>query len=218
MITKWANIEDDGAPHALLRRVAGHVPVDAIDTLWVFPTRRSAGIESTVLVLSAFDTDDADRRRVGAIRFLVTRDRKGKAAVEEHVFEYARAPAGAIQRVVDGVMRRLGDDASEPPRAHTIDGDADRWRALLRELGGSDAADDADDAGDAAHTVGAARAGDAAHIDDAAHAARADDPIAAAAADIEGAAITAPDPDATDTTEPAEDGDQASAARATANP
>jgi len=142
MITKWVNIDDAGAPHVLLRRVAAHVPVVAIDTIWIFPTRRSAGIESTVFVLSIFDGDDAQRRRVGAIRFIATRDRKGRATVEDHIHEYARAPASAIQRAVDGVMRRLRDEAAEPPRPHAIDGDIENWRALLRELGGPDAADD----------------------------------------------------------------------------
>jgi hypothetical protein len=142
MTTKWANIEDEAAPHALLRRVSAYVPITAIDSIWIFPTRRSGAIESTVLVLSTFDGDGDERRRVGAIRFLVTRDRKGRATIEDQIHEYASAPTGAIQRVVDGVMRRLGDEAADPPRPHAIEGDLDNWRALLRELGGSDVVDD----------------------------------------------------------------------------
>jgi hypothetical protein len=140
MTQQWVNVDDEGATHALLRRLAARVPPAAIDTLWIFPTRKSAGIESTVLVLSVFDADDASRRRVGAVRYLVTRDRKARATVQEQIHEYALAPTDALQRVVDGVMRRLGDDAVEPPRAHAIEGDTARWQTLLRELGGPDPA------------------------------------------------------------------------------
>lgn len=132
---QWVNTDDDGAMHALLSRLCDRVAVDAIDTLWLFSTRRAIGIESTVCVISAFDIDSADRRRVGAVRWLVTRDRKGQATIEEEVHEYATAPADAVPRVVDGVLRRIGADALETPRAVEVGGDAQRWADLLRELG-----------------------------------------------------------------------------------
>lgn len=159
MNRQWVNIDDEGAAYALLRRLAGQLPVTAIDTLWLFPTRRASGVESTVAVISAFDAENESRRRVGAVRWLVTRDRRGAATVEEEMYEYATAPADALQRVVDGVMRRLGDDTREPPRAVELAGDEGTWADLLRDLGAppeqpgeSDAAEEAEAEEDGAPT------------------------------------------------------------------
>ncbi|MGD8276721.1 MAG: hypothetical protein PVH00_01790 [Gemmatimonadota bacterium] len=139
MITaKWANIEDEGALHALLRRLESGIAVERIDELWIFPTRRASGAESTVLVVSAFG-DDPARRRVGAVHFKVVRDRKGAATVEQDMREYATAPADAVARAVEGVLRRLGDDASQSPRWEPIGGDPSRFETLVRELGGGPA-------------------------------------------------------------------------------
>jgi hypothetical protein len=138
MIRQWVNIEDEGAPHLLLRRIEARIPAAQIDTLWIFPVRRGAGIESSVIVVSSFEPAETDRRRVSAVRFIVTRDKKGRATVEEQFFDFAFAPADTLPRVVDGVMRRLGDEAVAPPQAHVIQSDAERWTALLRELGAPD--------------------------------------------------------------------------------
>jgi hypothetical protein len=137
---QWVNIDDEGALHVLLQRLASTVPVDSIDALWILPTRRSTGIESTVVILSVFDSVDPLRRRVGAVRWLVTRDRKGRATVEEQMNEYASAPADALQRIVEGVMRRLGDNSVEPAQPRIIAGDAREWSALLRSLGAPETA------------------------------------------------------------------------------
>jgi hypothetical protein len=135
---KWANIEDEGALHALLRRLGSEIAVERIDELWIFPTRRAAGAESTVMVVSAFD-EDPDRRRVGSVHFKVVRDRRGAATVEQDMREYATATVAAVARAVDGVLRRLGDDASQSPRWEQIGGAIDRFESLVRELGGAPA-------------------------------------------------------------------------------
>jgi hypothetical protein len=132
---QWVNVDDDGAAWALLGRLAEQLPVETIDSLWLFPTRRASGVESTVVVISVFDPDNEMRRRVGAVRWLVTRDRRGAATVNQEMHEYATAPADALQRVVDGVMRRLGDVTRDPPRAVDLRGDAGVWDELLREMG-----------------------------------------------------------------------------------
>jgi hypothetical protein len=132
----WVNMADDGALHALLERVPAPIPVDAIDEIWIFPTRRRGAIESTVFAIATFD-DDPQRRRVLTAHFTVTRDRKGAAKVDETVAEHASAPAGSLARVVDGVLRRLGDEVSSPPRAERIEGLRHRWDDLIRELGGT---------------------------------------------------------------------------------
>lgn len=133
---KWANIgEDAGALHALIQRIPGHVPVEAIDYLWIFPPRQIAVGESTVVVVGAFDADP-ERRRVVTAHFTVSRNRKGAATVRDRFDEHGSAPEPAVPRIVQGVLRRLGEDADAEPRAEQVQGDPDRWNALITDLGG----------------------------------------------------------------------------------
>lgn len=135
--TKWVNTEsDDGALPALLQRMEAQLPADAIHALWIFPTRRAGSIESTVIVAACGDPDP-DRRRVYTARFTVIRDKRGRPKVEELLQEHATAPADALSRVVDGVVRRIGDEAAQPPRHAVIDADPERFDALIVELGGT---------------------------------------------------------------------------------
>jgi hypothetical protein len=137
---KWVNTEaDEGALPALLQRLATLLPPDTIDDLWIFPTRRAASAESTVFVVSTF-TDDAQRRHVFTAHFTVLRDRKGRATVNQQLHEHALAPSESLERVVDGVVRRLRDDGAHPPRAEHIAGNNDTWQRLFHELGGTPAA------------------------------------------------------------------------------
>lgn len=134
---KWVNTEpDEGALPALLQRMEAQLPADALDALWIFPTRRTSSVESTVVVVACREPD-AERRRVYTAHFTVTRDKKGKPAVLENLQEHATAPADALSRVVAGVVRRLGDEAAQPPRHEVIEGDPERFDALIRELGGA---------------------------------------------------------------------------------
>ncbi len=133
MTGRWANIQDAGALEALLERIAGRFPPASIDTLWILPTRRSADAESSVVVLSMFD-DEGMRRRVATVHFLVTRDRRGAATVNEKPEEHASAPAEAIDRIIEGVLRRLEHEADTLPRRVGIAGDEAAWRALVDEV------------------------------------------------------------------------------------
>jgi hypothetical protein len=135
MSTQWVNtVPDAGALHALLLSLTPRVTVADIDQLWIFPTRKIAIGESTVVVLSLFD-EEPDRRRVMTARFTVTRDKKGIAKVQDKLDEYGSAPLEAVSRVVDGVVRRLGEDVEQPPRQENIDRSSARWQELLIELG-----------------------------------------------------------------------------------
>lgn len=124
---------DTGGVPALLERLVVAVPPESIDELWVFPTRRWAGVESTVLVLSLY-SDEPDRRRVVTVHFKATRNKKGEAAVETILEDHAVAPADRLTRVIDGVLRRLGDDLAATPRTARISGDAERWEALIESI------------------------------------------------------------------------------------
>jgi hypothetical protein len=150
MTTQWANIgEDAGALHALVEQIRDHVAVANIDYLWLFPPRKVAAGESIVMVIGAFD-DDADRRRVSTAHFTVSRNRKGAATVNLHYDEHGSAPVSAVPRIVQGVLRRLGEDSEASPREELIGGDRTRWDALIIDLGGTPrpalVADDVDDA------------------------------------------------------------------------
>ena len=143
---KWINAgPDDGALHALLARVAERVPPSLMDALWIFPTRMAAGAESTVIVVASFDETDPERRTIATAHFRVTRDKRGKATVAFTMQEHGSAPVGATQRVVDGVLRRLGDEVGkEAPRHVELDGAESAWRELIVESGG-EAGDEEDD-------------------------------------------------------------------------
>jgi hypothetical protein len=163
---QWANIGDDpGALHALIERIPEHAPVPVIDYLWVFPARRIATGESIVVVIGAFD-EDADRRRVSTAHFTIARNRKGAATVTAHFDEHGSAPVAAVPRIVQGVLRRLGEDTEASPREEQIGGDSTRWDALIVELGGSPRVDEPVD--DTAAVEDGAVLEDAASVDDAA--------------------------------------------------
>jgi hypothetical protein len=133
--SQWANIgEDAGAPHVLLARVALQVPVALMDYVWIFPARRIANGESIVVVIGAFD--EADRRRVITARFTVLRNRRGEASVTAVFDEHGAAPHDAIPRIVQGVLRRLGEDVAAEPQEVAIAGMQRRWDELLVDLGG----------------------------------------------------------------------------------
>lgn len=124
---------DTGGVPALLERLAQTVPPISIDELWLFPTRRVQGVESTVIVLARY-TDEPDRRRVETVHFKATRNKRGEAAVETQLEDHAIAPADRLTRVIDGVLRRLGDDLSATPRAARISGEQERWDALVESV------------------------------------------------------------------------------------
>lgn len=133
---QWANIGDDeGALHALLERVPAQVAIEQIDYVWIFPPRRVAVGDSVVVVVAAFD-EDPERRRVITARFTVSRNRKGIASVTARFDEHGAAPADAVPRIVQGVLRRLGEEAVAEPRAEQIVRSPERWRELVVELGG----------------------------------------------------------------------------------
>ena len=134
--SQWLNIGDDpGALHALLERVSAHVDVSLIQDIWIFPPRRIAIGESIVVVVGA-SGEDEERRRVITAHFTVARNRKGAATVTARFDEHGTAPHAAVPRIVQGVLRRLGEDTEALPREEVITGSRDRWDALMVELGG----------------------------------------------------------------------------------
>ena len=133
---QWANIgEDAGAIHALLQRVGEHVSVPLIQDLWIFPPRRIAAGESIVIVVGAAGENE-DRRRIITGHFTVIRNKKGAATVTARFDEHGTAPTSAVPRIVQGVLRRLGEDVDALPREEIIAASRERWDALISDLGG----------------------------------------------------------------------------------
>jgi hypothetical protein len=134
--SQWANIGDDeGALYSLLQRVPAQVAVEQVDFIWIFPPRRVAIGDSIVVVVAAYDEDEA-RRRVITVHYTVARNKKGAATVTARFDEHGAAPADAVPRIVQGVLRRMGEDALGEPRAEQIVRSTERWNALIVDLGG----------------------------------------------------------------------------------
>jgi hypothetical protein len=87
-------------------------------------------VESTVFVFSVHDAED--RRRVITAHLRATRNKRGEPAIETRLDEHAITPADRIPRVIEGVLRRMGDEFSNTPPSHCrIDSSAERWRELV---------------------------------------------------------------------------------------
>lgn len=118
---------------ALVERLAAQVDPSTIEDVWLFPTRRVAGIESTVFVLSLHE--DVDRRRVITAHVRATRNKRGEPAIETKLDEQATAPSERLPKVIEGVLRRMSDDfASTPPSSARIACSSERWRQLVEFL------------------------------------------------------------------------------------
>lgn len=132
----WLTGKADAASlPALLEGLAPRLDVGTIDELYVFPTRRVQGVESTVFVFSVHDAED--RRRVITAHLRATRNKRGEPAIDTKLDEHAITPAERIPRVIEGVLKRLSEDfAATPPSHCVIAGSAERWVALIDQLTG----------------------------------------------------------------------------------
>ena len=124
---------DAGSLPALLEGLGPRLDIGTIADLYVFPTRRVQGVESTVFVFSVHDAED--RRRVITAHLRATRNKRGEPAIDTKLVEHATTPAERIPRVIDGVLRRLSEEfAATPPSHCRITGSEERWRALIDQL------------------------------------------------------------------------------------
>ena len=130
----WLTGKADAASMpALLEGLEKQIDVTTVDELYVFPTRRVQGVESTVFVFSVHD--EQDRRRVITAHLRATRNKRGEPTIETRLDEHAITPADRIPRVIEGVLRRMGDEfATTPPSFCRIGGNVERWRELVDYL------------------------------------------------------------------------------------
>lgn len=125
---------------ALLVSLASRVSTHALDVLWIFPPKQSSRQESALVLVSAFH-DDESRRRVLTARYRSTRLPNGQFTVEESLVEHAVAPVDRLERIIEGVIRRLDDDLAQlHPVPSAIHGETERWTALLESISASNPA------------------------------------------------------------------------------
>ncbi|MGI9181585.1 MAG: hypothetical protein ACR2H9_13910 [Longimicrobiaceae bacterium] len=114
----------------LLAALASRIPPQSVDRVWIFPPRQLRGSESGLALLALYDQlpEATGHRRLVTLRYEAAPG--GEEPTEQELVEQGIAPAERIDRVVAGVLRRLGD-AHEAPTAVRIEGDPARWEQML---------------------------------------------------------------------------------------
>ena len=130
----WLTGKADGASlPVLLEGLTPRIDVSTIDELYLFPTRRVQGVESTVFVFSVHEPEA--RRRVITAHLRATRNKRGEPTIETKLDEHATTPPERVPRVIEGVLKRLSEDfAATPPSHCRIDRSPERWHALIEQL------------------------------------------------------------------------------------
>lgn len=129
----WLTGKADAASlAALVEKLGTQVDITTVDEIWLFPTRRVAGVESTVFVLSIHDHDE--QRRVITAHVRAIRNKRGEPAIETRMDEQATLSVDRIPRVIEGVLKRLGDDFATPPSTARIDRSPERWTHMVDVL------------------------------------------------------------------------------------
>lgn len=134
--------EGDAHLAAALAAAAERIAPERVDEVWTFPPRAAGEKESGLAVLAVFpdERERPDRRALFTLRYEAEPERNpkgkptGRMLRTDQLEEQGVAPADRLDRIVDGVVRRMGS-AGDAPRVHPIGGDAACWAELLRDLG-----------------------------------------------------------------------------------
>jgi hypothetical protein len=121
---------------AALGAIAGRLPPERVDAVWLFPARQLGVRESGVAVLSAFVEGDAERRTrtIHTLHYVSDPQPKGPPRRTDELAEVGTVPLDRIDRIIEGVLHRL--DVPETPDVRETGGDPHAWTALLAELAG----------------------------------------------------------------------------------
>lgn len=127
---------------AALGALAGRIPPERVDEVWLFAPRSVGEKESGLAVLTVFPRDEerGDRRILFTLRYEAEPEKTttgrptGRMLRTDLLEEQGVAPADRLDRIVDGVVRRMGG-AGDAPEVRPIGGDAARWEELLRGAG-----------------------------------------------------------------------------------
>jgi len=113
----------DGSLAARLGQLGQQVPPPLIADVWLFPPLPEVESSSEFLLFTRI-LEDGCRGLYSASMAPAN----GKPA-HQVVVEHGRAPADRVMTLVSGLQRRLGNSAA--PRHVPIEGDDERWQALL---------------------------------------------------------------------------------------
>jgi hypothetical protein len=121
---------------AALAAAVERLPVDQVDQVWTFPAHARGPRESGLAVLALFAAGAHDERRTLYTVRYDAESVKGEVRRADVVQEEGTVPRDRLDRLVDGIVRRLGG-GMETPEIHDLGGAPERWAGLMAELGGS---------------------------------------------------------------------------------
>lgn len=122
---------------AALGSIAERIPPERVDAVWLFPPRQLGARESGLAVLSVFAEGDDPRRTrtIHTLHYLVEPPApKARPVRTDELEEQGTVPVDRVDRIIEGVLRRL--DVPETPDVRETGGDAGAWAELLAELSG----------------------------------------------------------------------------------
>ena len=126
-------------PHlaAALAGAAARVPPERVDEVWVFPARQGGTKETGLAVLCAYEegVEGRERRTIYTVQYEAETPRGGRFQRTDTVLEQGTVPVDRMGRIIDGVVRRLGEEQPAPD-VHPTGGDPEKWAELLAMLGG----------------------------------------------------------------------------------
>lgn len=125
---------DPGVPEAIPRtliRIRDVLGVVSIDRMWIFPPVRKGRREQGLVAVSTFVDDVEDRRSMVTVPYVAEHTGQGVTVAPSFTRE-GDAPPDRFPAVIEGVVRRGGDELGEP-REVEIDGDPARFEELLEE-------------------------------------------------------------------------------------
>ena len=124
-----------GVPEALPRvliRLRDQLGVATIDRMWIFPPVRRGRREQGLVAVSTFLDDVEDRRSMVTVAYVAEHTGQG-VTVAPSLTREGDAPPDRFPTVIEGVVRRSGEELGEP-REVEIDGSAARFEELLEEF------------------------------------------------------------------------------------
>jgi hypothetical protein len=126
---------DPGVPEALPRvliRLRDQLGIPSVDRLWIFPPVRRGRREQGLVAVSTFLDDIEDRRSMVTVAYVAEHTGRG-VTVTPSLTREGDAPPDRFPTVIEGVVRRGGEELGEP-REVEIDGSAARFEELLEEF------------------------------------------------------------------------------------
>jgi hypothetical protein len=119
---------------AALAAVVGIIPPARVEQVWVFPPRQVGAKETGLAVIVAVPLDEEGRRAIHTLRYEAITE-KGKTVRHDRLEEQGTVPPDRVDRIIEGVVRRLEGADPAPPDIRDTGRDPAAWRALLEELG-----------------------------------------------------------------------------------